>query len=636
MPPFVLLAQVLWALGLLAIFLVFIHGRDRLDLPRQFGQVPVEAAWLGAVGGLLSSLSSLPLSRGRWDPRFNYWHLFKPLMGAASGGVACLLVIVLVRTATSSPAPTLDTTALNAVAFVFGYAEESFRELVKAVTDVFLKPGVPKPSSPGGSAPGNESAPATNNPSGGPEIGPPAAPVLHPAPAATAAAAKVAVPAGQDPGPRGGGSLPFPSLAAGTANEAMPFDHIVVVMMENHSFDNLLGDLSRTRGYIDGLTFDGAGAPVNANPGLRPGDPEVRAFALKDTKQGKNVTQSWQATHEQIDGGKMDGFVKTAKGADDPMGYYTSEVLPFAYSLASQFTVANCWFCSAAAPTYPNRRFLLAGTAFGGTTTNPKALLDPPPEQGTIFDRLSEHGVSWADYFTDIPMTLTIPSIFVKYADHHHQREKFFQDCKSGTLPAVSFVDPGMGVLSSLAASIGGLPGFVKDALLLLGVDEKLLEPSQTQEDPDDMYYGEIWAYEVVEAVLKSPAWSRTLLIYTYDEHGGYYDHVPPPAAIPPDGIPAQLEGGGTGAYDMYGPRVPAVIVSPYSRPQGASSTIYDHTSVLATIEHKWNLPALTRRDANAATVMDCLDLSKPSLLKPDPLTAPSRTGPSGPTKPAA
>jgi phospholipase C len=654
MPPYVFVAQILWALGLMALFLAYIHGNDRLDLPPRFGGVPVEAPWLGAVGGLMVSFSAQYFSRGEWDPRFNYWHLVRPLTGAASGAVACLLVIVLARTAGASHPLQLDTTALDAVAFVFGYAEESFRELIKAVTDVFLKPGNKEPGESKGSAskdggePGGGGDSAAHGESGaGGESGTggggsPGAPVgapatIHVSAVSSAAGAapkavRAAVPA---PASRKPGELPFPALAPGSANEALPFDHVVVVMMENHSFDNLLGDLSRTRGYIDGLTFDGAGKPLNSNPGTAPGAAPVEAFALESTAQRTNVTQSWPATRAQIDGGKMDGFVETAKGTDDPMGYYTAEVLPFAYSLASQFTVANRWFCSVPGPTYPNRRFLLAGTAFGGTVTSPEALLDPPPKQGTIFDRLTEHGVSWADYFTDVPMTLAIPSIFLKHARNHHQLERFFQDCKAGTLPAVSFVDPGVGAVSSLAASFGGLPDIVKEALRLIGVDGHLLEPSETQEDPADMYHGEIWAYEVVEAVLKSPAWSRTLLIYTYDEHGGYYDHVPPPAAIPPDEIPAKLEGGGEGAYDMYGPRVPAVIVSPYSRPGGASSTIYDHTSVLATIEHKWNLPALTKRDANAASVIDCLDLSTPALLEPEPLSAPAKTGPSGPAKAA-
>jgi phospholipase C len=151
------------------------------------------------------------------------------------------------------------------------------------------------------------------------------------------------------------------------------------------------------------------------------------------------------------------------------------------------------------------------------------------------------------------------------------------------------------------------------------------------------MYYGEAWAHQVLEAVLRSPAWPRTLLIYTYDEHGGYYDHVPPPAAIPPDQIAPELQPGDPpGAYDLYGPRVPAVVVSPYSKPHGVTDVLHDHTSVLATIEAKWNLPALTNRDANAATVMDFLDLSNAALLNPPSLVAPSNTGPSGPVSGSA
>jgi phospholipase C len=170
------------------------------------------------------------------------------------------------------------------------------------------------------------------------------------------------------------GSLPFPDTPAGTPNDEMPFDHIMVVMMENHSFDNLLGDLGRTRGDLDALTFDGAGHATNSNPSPAPATP-ITAFPVANTAQAKNVTQGWAATHEQINGGAMDGFVRAARGQREPMAYYTPEVLPFAYSLASTFTLANRWFSSIPGPTYPNRRFLLAGTAFGGTATNKDELL---------------------------------------------------------------------------------------------------------------------------------------------------------------------------------------------------------------------------------------------------------------------
>jgi phospholipase C len=432
--------------------------------------------------------------------------------------------------------------------------------------------------------------------------------------------------------PRVAGTLPFPDKPVGTVNEQMPFDHIVVVMMENHSFDNLLGALGRTRTDVDGLSFDGAGQASNANPGSPRTPPEVKAFPLQTTAQAKNVSQSWKATHEQIDSGAMDGFVKSVN-AIEPMGYYTPEVLPFAYSLASTFTIADRWFCSVPGPTYPNRRFLLAGTAFGGTVTGLGTLLDHPPPHGTIFDRLSDHHISWGSYFTDIPMTSVIPSIVLEHPNHHHLISKFFHDCKAGNLPAVSFVDPGVGLLSSIASAVASLPSIVKDALRLLGASFHDPPPAETEEDPGDMYYGELWAHSVIEAVLRSPAWQRTLLIYTYDEHGGYYDHVPPPAAPVPDDIPPKLQPGDPpGNYDVYGPRVPAVIVSPYSKPAGVSNVVHDHTSVLATIEHKWNLPALSDRDANAATVMDCLDLEgPPALLNPPAIAKPAETGPSGP-----
>jgi phospholipase C len=141
------------------------------------------------------------------------------------------------------------------------------------------------------------------------------------------------------------------------------------------------------------------------------------------------------------------------------------------------------------------------------------------------------------------------------------------------------------------------------------------------------MYYGEAWAHSIIQAVVQSPLWPRTLLIYTYDEHGGYFDHVAPPRAIPPDQIkPALGPGDPPGGYDMYGPRVPAIVASPLARPGGVTHAVHDHTSVLATIEHKWNLPALTLRDANAATVMDFLDPSgTPELLHPPPLAVPPK-----------
>ena len=138
------------------------------------------------------------------------------------------------------------------------------------------------------------------------------------------------------------------------------------------------------------------------------------------------------------------------------------------------------------------------------------------------------------------------------------------------------------------------------------------------------MQFGDQFMGKVVNAVMSSPNWPPTMLIWTYDEHGGYYDHVPPPPAVPPDDIPPALKPGDPpGGFDRYGFRVPSGVVSPYAKKNFVSHTVYDHTSILKTVEEKWNLPALTRRDANANSLFDMLDLQKkPAFLKPPKLPA--------------
>ena len=409
-------------------------------------------------------------------------------------------------------------------------------------------------------------------------------------------------------------SLPDHKRPAGTPTDALPFDHIVVVMMENHSFDNLLGALSHSgQPKAHGLRFNAAGVARNHNPG--PGG-LVRSFPIPTTAQAPAVTQTWNATHEQINGGKMDGFVRSVD-SDEPMGYWTEDVLPFAYSFARTFTLANRWFCSAPCQTYPNRRFLMAGTAYGNIATDNESLKDPPPPNGTIFDRLQTYGISWRNYFTDLPQTGIIPSIIEKYPTNLAPIAQFYADCATGGLPSVSFVDPEFGVLSDIGAPLATVPG-------LEAIASKLETTGGDEESPQDMSYGESWAYSVVNAVLNSPAWPRTLLIYTYDEHGGYYDHVPPPAAIAPDSIaPALGPGDMPGGYDLYGPRVPGIVASPYSKPNAVTNVLHDHTSVLATIEAKWNLPALTYRDANAKTVADFLDTGHAAFMEPPTIAKP-------------
>src|SRR3954452_24298981 len=154
----------------------------------------------------------------------------------------------------------------------------------------------------------------------------------------------------------------------------------------------------------------------------------------------------------------------------------------------------------------------------------------------------------------------------------------------------------------------------------------------QDEKNPQNNRYGEQFVAQVVNAVMSSPAWPSTLLLWVYDEHGGYYDHVPPPRAIAPDAIAPQLQPGDIpGGYDSHGLRVPAVVVSPWARRGHLSGVVHDHTSVLAFVERKWNLPALTYRDANAAPMLDFLDFRRPAFLAPPTLAAaPSPLGDRG------
>jgi phospholipase C len=413
-------------------------------------------------------------------------------------------------------------------------------------------------------------------------------------------------------------SLPRPGEPAGEVDPTLPFDHVVIVMQENHSFDSYLGMLPhRGQPRADGLTFDGRGVPINSNP-YKGGFVTIQHAPSDCTLEGSGG-QSWTSTHRQINGGRMDGFA--AVGIDS-MAYWDEADLPFYYSLARTFCVGDRWFCSAPCQTYPNRRFLMAGTASGIIATDTSNVM-VKPANGTIFDRLHQYGVSWANYFSQVPTSAIIFETVQKYPANMVPIARFFADCAAGTLPAVSMVDSGIGAVDVLASAVGA------DNPTLLPAGAR---PANMDEDEEsgNISEGENFVYRVVEAVLRSPLWPRVLLIWLYDEHGGNYDHVAPPRAIPPDNIPPMLSPSmPRGGYDMYGPRVPSVVVSGYARPNAVSSVVHDHTSIMATIEAKWNLPACTYRDANATTLTDFLVPvgASPSFPEPPALALPSNEG---------
>jgi phospholipase C len=391
------------------------------------------------------------------------------------------------------------------------------------------------------------------------------------------------------------GSRPNPTLPEGT--DMLPkIEHIVIVMMENHSFDGRFGMLGRG----DGFKLDGAGKPIDANP-MADGR-FVQAFHMPSTCQLNGAPgQNWVASHASFNNGRNDGFVKASGPV--AMGYWDETDIPFYYGLARTFPLCDRYFCSTLAQTYPNRRFLIAGTASGVVSTSTSNLDKYAPANGTILDRLHAHGISWRNYATDLPGTYAILGNAKYGATNVSTIDRFYKDAAAGSLPSVSYVDPRFGGDNT--------------------------HPGESEEDNDDISYGEHFVSRVVNAVLHSPNWKNTVLVYTYDEGGGYYDHVPPPPAIKPDNIPPGADVKGiTGAYDRYGFRVPTVIVSPFAKRDYVSSQVHDHTSIMKLIETKWNLGALTYRDANASNLLDSLDLEgPPAFLEPPTLPAPGKEG---------
>jgi phospholipase C len=394
-------------------------------------------------------------------------------------------------------------------------------------------------------------------------------------------------------------SLPDLALAAGT--DTLPqIEHVVVLMLENHSYDNLLGMLGRGPGERprgDGFTLALDGLPAATNP--YPDGHLQRAFRMPTTCQFPGTpSQEWTASHNAYDNGAMDGFVRTPISPATSqivgpvaMGYWTGDDLPLTYALARTFPIGDRWFCSCLAQTDPNRRYLIAATSQGMTgdvgtgpgNAIPNSALGVPAANGTIFQRFSDAGITWIDYATNnttgATQNLYPPNDGAYQQTNIKPLAQFFTDAKAGTLPQFALLDPDYG--------------------------------TQSQENPQNITVGEGFLGQVIDALRHSPSWRKTLFILVYDEHGGYYDHVPPPVALAPDSIGPQVQPGES-TYDgfaRYGFRVPSVIVSPYAKRDYVSHVVYDHTSILAFLERKWNLQAMTHRDANANDLLDFLDL---------------------------
>ncbi|MGH3261614.1 MAG: alkaline phosphatase family protein, partial [Trebonia sp.] len=304
-------------------------------------------------------------------------------------------------------------------------------------------------------------------------------------------------------------------------------------------------------------------------------------------------SQTWNASHESYDGGRNAGFVRAC--GPIAMRCWDQHDLPFTYSLVRHFPIGQRYFCSALAQTYPNLRYFFCGTSSGLVATDSQTF-HVPPANGTIFDRLDDHRISWGVYYEDAFSPAIVPGF---YTPARKARVKtipsLYADAHAGRLPSFSYVCPNYKTTS--------------------------------EENPQDIQLGERFVAKVAHALMHAPTWRSTALFITYDEHGGYYDHFPPPRAIRPDNIaPIPVPGQPPlvrGTFDRYGFRVPLIVASPWAKAGYVSNVVQDHTSLTAFIEHKWNLPAMTFRDANAHPMTDYFDFHhRPAFHHPPRLAA--------------
>jgi phospholipase C len=363
------------------------------------------------------------------------------------------------------------------------------------------------------------------------------------------------------------------------AQAALPIKHIIVMMKENRAFDHLLGQLnSQGQPGTEAIPSTFTNLDLKGN---------VVAEAHQTTSCiPYDPDHQWTAMHNQVDTGKMDGFVTSAAnttGSDGhfAMSYYDNTDFPFYYFLATTYALNDRHFASARSGTFPDRNFLLLGTTAGimstGATYNGSEY--PDPSIPTIFDELDTAGVTWGAYGDGsllsgtLGWNLTHPNTGM-FAD-------FITALDDGTLPQVAFVD---------------------------GIDDV-----QDDHPTANIQVGEAWTKLIYDHAVASSLWPGLAILWTYDEGGGFADHVPPPnqaclASQSPMDTP----------YFELGVRVPMVVISPWARPNYVSHVVQEHTALTRFIEAVFDLPALTGRDANSDALLDMFDFTcGPALLHP-------------------
>lgn len=361
-------------------------------------------------------------------------------------------------------------------------------------------------------------------------------------------------------------SLPDPEMSG--------INHIVVVMMENRSFDHLLGWVPGANGKQAGLSFTDTNGTAHAT------------FHLAPDFQGcghPDPDHDYEGGRVELNNGACDGWLRAGQNDTFSIGYYEQADLSFLGAAATNWTVCDNYFAAIMAGTYPNRIYQHAAQT--DRLENSLQISTLP----TIWDRLDEKDVSARYYFSDIPMLALWGA---KYIPIMRFISSFYDDAAAGTLPQVAFVEP-----------------------RLLGETQGV---SGDYHPVSDIRAGEHFLSEVYNAIINSPNWTNTVLVITFDEWGGFFDHVAPPVGPVPEADRAAGDSSGQRGF-----RTPALVISPWS-PRGAvAHTVFDHTSTLKMIEWRFGLEPLTVRDQSAHNLAEALDFATLNTNAPA-ITAPA------------
>ncbi len=372
--------------------------------------------------------------------------------------------------------------------------------------------------------------------------------------------------------PKGG--LKGDSGGAGSTGPGT-IEHIIFVMMENRSYDHFVGGRTLAEGKADedGLTADMVNARADGS--------QVHPYPVEDPCLS-DPPHSWGSSHDQFNDGACDGFVTEYADRGDAqdagggvMAYLTRDQVPFTNAWADAYTLCDRWFCSVMGPTWPNRLYSHAGSSMGKTNNSlpeDSAFF----EDRTIWQALDEVGVDWKYYYSDLPFI----AVFKDHADPERTVtiEHFFEDVRSGTLPTVCQVEPAFGYNDNHPPHHPGL--------------------------------GELFLASVYEAIAASGYWDKCLIIITHDEHGGFFDHVPPPTVD---------DDRADDGFDQLGFRVPSLLIGPWVKP-GVDHTVYDHTSYLRFLCDKFGIEPWTARMRQANSLASALDTER--MERNDPLPA--------------